>query len=221
MEEYLVEPVPQPRRAAVGGSADGFVRRRYPGRGPCSHAGAAQGPFYPLQLPAEQDADLAAVAGKPARGEPIVVTGRILRRDGTPVGNAQVEIWQTNAYGRYHHEHDDSPAPCDPGFQGWGRDPYRRRGPVPLPQRASRSPTAGAHRISTSPSPPPAAAPFYTQLYLADAAENGRDLLYARLSQAEQAQLAGAPRIRGGRPAHGALRYRPAVRRGRCGARLR
>ena len=156
---------------------------------PAATPAQPKGPFYPLHLPAEQDADLASVAGKQARGEPIVVTGRVLRRDGTPVGNAQVEIWQTNAYGRYHHEHDDSPAPYDPGFQGWGRTTtdaagrYRFRSVKPIAY-SGRAPHI--HFAVTA----PGGRAFYTQLYLADAAENGRDFLYARLSRAEQAQLA-------------------------------
>lgn len=147
-----------------------------------------KGPFYPLHLPAEQDADLASVAGKPARGEPIVVTGRVLRRDGTPVADAQVEIWQTNAYGRYHHEHDDSPAPYDPGFQGWGRTltdaagEYRFRTVKPTAY-SGRAPHI--HFAVTA----PGRRTFYTQLYLADAAENATDFLFRRLSAEEQQRL--------------------------------
>jgi protocatechuate 3,4-dioxygenase beta subunit len=45
----------------------------------------------------------------------------VLRRDGTAVSNATVEIWQANAAGRYRHPSDTSTAPVDPDFQGYAR----------------------------------------------------------------------------------------------------
>ena len=59
-------------------------------------------------------------AGEPL-GERIVVSGRVLDRDGRPVRRALVEIWQANAAGRYIHEGDRHPAPLDPNFTGAGR----------------------------------------------------------------------------------------------------
>jgi protocatechuate 3,4-dioxygenase beta subunit len=59
-------------------------------------------------------------AGEP-QGERILVSGRVLEEDGRPVRNALVEIWQTNAGGRYRHEGDQHPAPLDPNFGGAGR----------------------------------------------------------------------------------------------------
>jgi protocatechuate 3,4-dioxygenase, beta subunit len=58
--------------------------------------------------------------GEP-QGERIIVTGRVLEEDGRPVRGALVEIWQTNAGGRYRHEADQHPAPLDPNFSGAGR----------------------------------------------------------------------------------------------------
>jgi protocatechuate 3,4-dioxygenase beta subunit len=45
-----------------------------------------RGPFYPRQLPAERDPDLALFGDKAAQGTVVEVSGRILRRDGRPVG---------------------------------------------------------------------------------------------------------------------------------------
>jgi protocatechuate 3,4-dioxygenase, beta subunit len=59
-------------------------------------------------------------AGEPL-GERIVVSGRVLERDGRPVRNALIEIWQANAAGRYAHPVDQHPAPLDPNFSGAGR----------------------------------------------------------------------------------------------------
>jgi protocatechuate 3,4-dioxygenase, beta subunit len=79
------------------------------------------GPAFGDDAVEELDADLTRQhAGEPL-GERIVVTGRVLERDGRPVRNALVEIWQTNAAGRYVHENDVHPAPLDPNFTGAGR----------------------------------------------------------------------------------------------------
>jgi protocatechuate 3,4-dioxygenase, beta subunit len=67
------------------------------------------------------DADLTTKhAGEP-QGERIVVSGRVLDSNGLPVRRSLVEIWQTNAAGRYLHENDQHPAPLDPNFTGLGR----------------------------------------------------------------------------------------------------
>jgi protocatechuate 3,4-dioxygenase beta subunit len=67
------------------------------------------------------DADLTAGrAGEPI-GERMTVTGRVLDTGGRPVAHQLVEIWQTNAAGRYAHRADGHPAPLDPNFTGAGR----------------------------------------------------------------------------------------------------
>ncbi|MCW2947556.1 MAG: protocatechuate 3,4-dioxygenase, beta subunit [Actinoallomurus sp.] len=59
-------------------------------------------------------------SGEPL-GERIIVTGRVLDDRGRPVPGALVEVWQTNAAGRYVHLRDQHPAPLDPNFTGAGR----------------------------------------------------------------------------------------------------
>jgi protocatechuate 3,4-dioxygenase beta subunit len=59
-------------------------------------------------------------AGEPL-GERIIVHGRVLDGDGRPIPNTLVEVWQTNAAGRYSHDRDQHPAPLDPNFTGVGR----------------------------------------------------------------------------------------------------
>ena len=54
-------------------------------------------------------------------GERIEVFGRILDGDGHAVPHTLVELWQTNAAGRYAHVQDGHPAPLDPNFTGAGR----------------------------------------------------------------------------------------------------
>lgn len=58
--------------------------------------------------------------GRPI-GQRIVVNGRVLDRDGRPVPGAVVEIWQTNAAGRYVDDADPGYMPLDPNFTGAAR----------------------------------------------------------------------------------------------------
>jgi protocatechuate 3,4-dioxygenase beta subunit len=82
-----------------------------------------RGPFYPLTLPLDRDADLTRVKGAKGRasGQVIHVVGRVLDRDGKPIRRATIELWQANSRGRYDHPRDINPAPLDPNFQGYAR----------------------------------------------------------------------------------------------------
>lgn len=79
-----------------------------------------EGPFYPVALPRDSDADLLR-NGSAAyrRGEAAWVDGTVTDLAGRPVAGAQVEIWQCDHAGHYHHPGDGSRA--DPDFQGFGR----------------------------------------------------------------------------------------------------
>lgn len=81
------------------------------------------GPFYPVRLPSDQDADLTVIAGKDARalGSVVYLSGRVTNVRGEPVTNAELEIWQANAAGRYTHPADDNPQPLDPHVDGYAR----------------------------------------------------------------------------------------------------
>ncbi|HEX6319733.1 MAG TPA: hypothetical protein VFZ84_12810 [Burkholderiales bacterium] len=68
------------------------------------------GPFFPREFAAGGN-DLTQLAGKPAEGEVIEITGRVTQLDGKPLDNLVLEIWQADSEGRY-----DNPA-----FLGWGR----------------------------------------------------------------------------------------------------
>lgn len=69
----------------------------------------------------ESDNDLTCQHAEEPQGQRIVVAGRLLDEDGSPLPDALVEIWQANAAGRYRHVNDDHPAPLDPNFLGAGR----------------------------------------------------------------------------------------------------
>jgi protocatechuate 3,4-dioxygenase beta subunit len=80
-----------------------------------------EGPFYPRTMPADRDADLTQVVGRnaAAQGTRLYFAGRVLARDGRPQAGATVELWQCDAFGRYHHAGDDG-EPRDDNFQGYG-----------------------------------------------------------------------------------------------------
>lgn len=144
-----------------------------------------RGPFYPQTLPLDSDNDLVRVEGRSglARGEITDLDGRVLDPRGRPVAGARVEIWQCDAYGRYHHPWDRRNVPLDEDFQGYGRfttspeGAYRFRTikPVPYPGRAPH-----IHFAVTA----PGADPFITQMYVAGAPENQRDFLLNRVGDA-------------------------------------
>jgi protocatechuate 3,4-dioxygenase beta subunit len=79
------------------------------------------GPFYPVQKPLDQDADLTLIAGRNGRatGQIIEVVGRVINRREEPVAGARIEIWQANTHGRYRHPSDGSNVPLDPNFEGY------------------------------------------------------------------------------------------------------
>lgn len=115
-----------------------------------AYAGLAQitpiqgkGPFYPIEKPLDQDADLTAIAGKTGRaqGQIVHLTGRVLDSRGRPVRGTIIEIWQANAHGRYSHPGDSNQAPLDPNFEGFsvqqtddqGRYRFKTIKPGPYP----------------------------------------------------------------------------------------
>lgn len=141
------------------------------------------GPFYPYGPEVERDADLVTVKGGTgvAKGDITLLSGRVLDVRGRPVGGVQVEIWQCNAYGRYHHPRDNRNAPLDPNFQGYGvlvtgaDGAYRFRTikPVPYPGR-----TPHIHfRIAGRDFPYLA-----TQMYIAGHPQNEGDFLLSSVT---------------------------------------
>ncbi len=151
------------------------------------------GPFYPRgagERPAQTDADLLDFDGDRllSRGVPLYLTGRVLDRRGTPIAQAEVEIWQCDANAVYHHPAGGAAAERDPHFQGYGRAQteadgrfhFRTIKPVAYPGR-----TPHIHvRIA-----PRGGGALATQLYLPDEPGNARDFLFRQLSRDEQAAL--------------------------------
>ena len=81
------------------------------------------GPKFDTSALGKYDHDLTKngiTSGDPI-GERLIVAGRVLDENGDPVRNAMVEVWQTNAAGRYIDSEDNHEAPIDPNFLGAGR----------------------------------------------------------------------------------------------------
>lgn len=140
------------------------------------------GPFYPPQLPLDDDNNLVQVAGQDtvAKGAITDLTGRLLDGSGQPQSGVRIEIWQCDAHGRYRHPHDPGRSPLDPGFQGIGHTVTDRQGryrfltikPVPYPGR-----TPHIHVVVD----PTGERPFVTQLYVAGEPGNAHDFLYRQI----------------------------------------
>jgi protocatechuate 3,4-dioxygenase beta subunit len=136
----------------------------------------ALGPYYPRERPAEADNDLVSMRGASgtARGELTLLSGVVADTAGKPLAGARVEIWQCNANGRYHHPGDNSSAPLDPNFQGYGETVtdaagiyrFRTIKPVPYPGRAPHIHVRVTAR---------GYATIVTQLYVKGEPQNDRD----------------------------------------------
>jgi protocatechuate 3,4-dioxygenase alpha subunit len=105
------------------------------------------GPFFDIGLRRFCCADLTAPG---ISGEKIAIEGRVLDGDGIPVPDAVLEIWQSNADGKYAHPDDTQAKPIEAAFRGYGRiatdEQGRFRiitikpGPVPGPQGSMQAP---------------------------------------------------------------------------------
>jgi protocatechuate 3,4-dioxygenase alpha subunit len=78
------------------------------------------GPFFPGEF-ADGCGDLTSFQGKQARGQHILLSGRVFEEGKRPIINAIVEIWQPDANGVFRHPLDPRSEGADPGFFGWGR----------------------------------------------------------------------------------------------------
>jgi len=89
------------RRALAAGAALAALAVARPAAAarPVATPAQTEGPFYPMTLPLDRDADLVQVAGRApyAKGVITHVFGQVLDPEGRPVAGARVEIWQCDA----------------------------------------------------------------------------------------------------------------------------
>ncbi|CAN1549618.1 PcaH Protocatechuate 3,4-dioxygenase beta subunit [Rhabdaerophilaceae bacterium] len=150
---------------------------------------ATRGPYYPEASMRFRDVDndlLRISDGRidRAKGIPFTLKGRLLDMAGKPLAGGRIEIWQTDANGRYIHTDDDGETLRDPGFQGYGttitdsegRFSFRTIKPTAYPGRTPHIHVKIRHRKKG----------LITQLYIADHESNRRDGLFRRMSAEEQ-----------------------------------
>jgi len=140
------------------------------------------GPFYPVELPLDDDNDLTYVNGEPerAKGEWTDLTGRILDINAKPLSGMRIEIWQCDINGRYRHPYDDAQRPLDPGFQGHGHTLSNQQGQYRFRTiKPEKYPGRTPHiHVAVFPENEQ---PFTTQIYIAGDPRNDRDGLYNRI----------------------------------------
>ncbi len=137
------------------------------------------GPFYPVELPLDDDNDLTYVSGLDGRaqGQHTDLSGRILDLNGNPIKGLRIEIWQCDINGRYRHPRENARRPKDEYFQGHGhaitdnqgRYRFRTIRPVSYPGRTPHIHVAVF---------PEWESPFVTQLYVRDEPQNEQDFLF-------------------------------------------
>jgi hydroxyquinol 1,2-dioxygenase len=64
------------------------------------------GPFY---REGASELPMGATISKDGRGEPVVVTGRVLSTDGTPISDALLDVWETDENGLYEQQDPEQP----------------------------------------------------------------------------------------------------------------
>lgn len=142
-----------------------------------------EGPFYPVDIPLDSDADLVQVEGmsRPATGIVVHLTGKVLDINGKPISGAKVEIWQCDAFGAYKHPSDRGDI-SEPEFQGYGVTSTLERGefrfrtirPMRYPGR-----TPHIHAKIT----PPGSRTLTTQFFVEGEQGNSTDFLYRRIRE--------------------------------------
>ena len=99
-----------------------------------------EGPYYPVDIPADSDADLLRNGMlRYTQGQAVWVEGRVTDTQGVPLAGGTVEIWQCDAAGHYHHPRSrGSAAWCWGGTAGtaFARSGLRR---TPAARRTSTS----------------------------------------------------------------------------------
>jgi protocatechuate 3,4-dioxygenase, alpha subunit len=77
------------------------------------------GPYFSVTV---SDANsVRAIAAPGAKGERMKLQCAVFDRDGKPVADTLVEIWQANADGKYNHPADRQAKSMDASFRGFGR----------------------------------------------------------------------------------------------------
>jgi len=140
------------------------------------------GPYLHIGLTRKHS--LFHMAGPETKGEHIWLKMRVLDRDGQPLNDCMVEIWQANSEGKYDHPDDRQNKAADPHFHGFGRaatdeegrcefetiKPGRVPGPGAMLQAPHLNLAVFARGILLQ---------LYTRMYFAGEASNDQDTVLA------------------------------------------
>ena len=163
-------------------------------------ASMVEGPFYPDKLPLDTDNDLLLINDSlnPGIGEITYLSGRVMGKNGQPIRNAFVEIWQCDSGGAYLHSGSSNKLKTDRNFQGYGRYLTDSQGryffrtikPVPYPGRTPHihfGVSKNGQRVLT------------TQMLVKGHPMNQKDFLFKRISNqaARNSLLVGFNPIKG------------------------
>jgi protocatechuate 3,4-dioxygenase, alpha subunit len=85
------------------------------------------GPYFAICLD-EGPCCVQTIAPAGVRGERVKLLCTVFDREGEPVSDTLVEIWQANADGKYNHPSDRQPKPLDHRFLGFGRQVTNEKG---------------------------------------------------------------------------------------------
>lgn len=143
-----------------------------------------EGPYYPREKPADIDADLTRIGqGPQAKGEVLVLAGKVVDVDGKPIERARVEIWQTDAQGIYMHAGDGRTGQRDKSFQFYGETTTDAAGAFTF-RTILPAPYTGRPRHIHAKVTPPGGATLTTQFYFKGDADLARDGISRRLGKA-------------------------------------
>ena len=117
-------------------------------------------------------------------GERVHLKCRVLDRDGVPLNDAMIEIWQANAGGTYSHPDDPRAPKAKHGFVGFGRAATDangscefetiRPGPIPGPNNSTQAPHLNVAVFARG-----ILLQLHTRIYFAGTAENETDPVLA------------------------------------------
>ncbi|MGR3343228.1 MAG: dioxygenase family protein [Paracoccaceae bacterium] len=161
----------------------------------------SEGPFYPVNILSDDDADLVSVEGavREAGGDILHLAGRVLDTNARPIADARIEIWQCDANGVYLHPGDRRRDSRDSGFQGFGhskadttgRFAFRTIVPVPYPGRTPHIHVKVVHGGRDL---------LTTQIYRLGHPQNLSDFLFRSLAPGEQRRVSMAIKPRAASP---------------------
>ena len=143
-----------------------------------------EGPYYPRTKPTETDPDLTRIgAGPVAKGDILMLKGKVVDPTGAPISGARFEIWQTDAKGIYMHPGDSRTAERDKTFQFYGETLSGADGTFMF-RTIRPAPYAGRPAHIHAKITPPGGATLTTQFYFTGDGQLSRDGIVRRLGKA-------------------------------------